>query len=231
MSVYAIIVAGGNSVRYGGDIPKQFQDICGRPMLTWTIEKFQMAETIDKIIIVVPEDSLVFVSEKIIDPYGFDKVTKIISGGTTRQESVCKGLEALLISTGFAVIHDGARPLIKTEDINRVVEVAKKEKGAILAVPVADTIKRVVDSFIITTINREQLFCAQTPQVFQYDLIMEAHKEQSLKASVSFTDDAQLIESRGFKVKVVVPSGFNLKITTPQDMKLAEALIEKGING
>ncbi len=231
MSVYAIIVAGGNSVRYGGEIPKQFQDICGRPMLTWTIEKFQMAETIDKIIIVVPEDSLVFVSEKIIDPYGFDKVTKIISGGTTRQESVCKGLEALPISTGFAVIHDGARPLIKTEDINRVVEVAKKEKGAILAVPVADTIKRVVDSFIITTINREQLYCAQTPQVFQYDLIMEAHKEQSLKASVSFTDDAQLIESRGFKVKVVVPSGFNLKITTPQDMKLAEALIEKGING
>ena len=231
MSVYAIIVAGGNSVRYGGEIPKQFQDICGRPLLTWTIEKFQMAETIDKIIIVVPEDSLVFVSEKIIDPYGFDKVTKIISGGTTRQESVCKGLEALPISTGFVVIHDGARPLIKTEDINRVVEVAKKEKGAILAVPVADTIKRVVYSFIITTINREQLYCAQTPQVFQYDLIMEAHQEQSFKAGIFFTDDAQLIESRGFKVKIVVPSGFNLKITTPQDMKLAEALIEKGING
>ncbi|MFH2048262.1 MAG: 2-C-methyl-D-erythritol 4-phosphate cytidylyltransferase [bacterium] len=231
MSVYAIIVAGGNSVRYGGDVPKQFHDICGRPMLTWTIEKFQMAESIDKIIIVVPNDYLVYVSEKVIDPYGFDKVTKIVAGGITRQESVYNGLKALPISTGFAAIHDGARPMIRTDDINRVVEVAKKEKGAILAVPVADTVKRVVDSFIITTVNREQLFCAQTPQVFQYDLIMEAHKEQSLKAGNYFTDDAQLIESRGFKVKIVVPSGLNLKITTPQDLKLAEALIEKGING
>lgn len=230
MNVNAIIVAAGNSTRYGGDVPKQFQDICGRPMLSWTIEKFQKAESIDKIIIVAPEDSLVFVSEKIIDFYGFDKVTKVIAGGTTRQESVYKGLQALPVSTGFAAIHDGARPLIKTEDIDRVVAVAIKEKGAILAVPVADTLKRVVDSFIITTVKREQLFCAQTPQVFQYDLIMEAHKEQSLKAGNAFTDDAQLIESRGFKVKIVLPTGLNLKITTRADLKFAEVLIEKGLN-
>ncbi len=231
MSVYAVIVAGGNSIRYGGDVPKQFMEICGRPMLAWTIEQFQKADSIDNIIVVTPEDSMLYVTEKIIDPFNFDKVTKIVAGGKVRQESVYNGLKALPISTSFVAIHDGARPLINIEDINRVVEVAKMEKGAILATPVADTIKRVVDSYIITTVNREQLYCAQTPQVFQYDLIMEAHKELSIEKDLTLTDDAQLIESRGYKVKIVEPSGINFKITTRQDMKVAEAIIEKGING
>jgi len=230
MSVYAVIVAGGNSVRFGGDLPKQFKEICGRPMLTWTVEKFQMADSIDNIIIVAPEDSLVYVSENIIDPYDFDKVTKIVAGGKTRQESVYNGLQALPISTEFVAIHDGARPLVKTEDINRVIDVAERDNSAILAIPVADTLKRVVDSYIITTINREQLFCAQTPQVFQYDLIIEAHKDLAKNADNSLTDDAQLIESRGFKVKIVEPTGLNLKITNQQDMEIAEAILGKGIN-
>jgi len=230
MSVYAVIVAGGNSVRFGGDLPKQFKEICGRPMLAWTVEKFQKADSIDNIIIVAPEDSLVYVSENIIDPYDFDKVTKIVAGGKTRQESVYNGLQALPISTEFVAIHDGARPLVKTEDINRVIDVAERDNSAILAIPVADTLKRVVDSYIITTINREQLFCAQTPQVFQYDLIIEAHKDLAKNADNSLTDDAQLIESRGFKVKIVEPTGLNLKITNQQDMEIAEAILGKGIN-
>jgi 2-C-methyl-D-erythritol 4-phosphate cytidylyltransferase len=230
MSVYAVIVAGGNSVRFGGDLPKQFREICGRPMLTWTVEKFQKADSIDNIIIVAPEDSLVYASEKIVDPYDFDKVTKIVAGGKTRQESVYNGLQALPISTEFVAIHDGARPLVKTEDINRVIEVAERDKSAILAVPVADTLKRVVDSYIITTVKREQLFCAQTPQVFQYDLIIEAHNELAKNADNSLTDDAQLIECRGFKVKIVEPTGLNLKITTQQDMEIAEAILGKGAN-
>jgi len=230
MSVYAVIVAGGNSVRFGGDLPKQFKEICGRPMLAWTVEKFQKADSIDNIIIVAPEDSLVYVSENIIDPYDFDKVTKIVAGGKTRQESVYNGLQALPISTEFVAIHDGARPLVKTEDINRVIDVAERDNSAILAIPVADTLKRVVDTYIITTVNREQLFCAQTPQVFQYDLIIEAHKDLAKNADNSLTDDAQLIESRGFKVKIVEPTGLNLKITTQQDMDVAEAILGKGIN-
>jgi len=230
MSVYAVIVAGGNSVRFGGDLPKQFKEICGRPMLAWTVEKFQKADSIDNIIIVAPEDSLVYVSENIIDPYDFDKVTKIVAGGKTRQESVYNGLQALPISTEFVAIHDGARPLVKTEDINRVIDVAERDNSAILAIPVADTLKRVVDTYIITTVNREQLFCAQTPQVFQYDLIIEAHKDLAKNADNSLTDDAQLIESRGFKVKIVEPTGLNLKITNQQDMEIAEAILGKGIN-
>ena len=231
MSVYTIIVAGGNSVRYGGDVPKQFQEICGRPMLAWTIEKFQKADSIDNIIVVAPEDYLIYVSENIVDTFGFEKITKIVAGGKTRQESVFNGLKALPISTKFVAIHDGARPLVKADDINRVVEIAEKENAAILATPVADTVKKVIDGFIITTVNREQLFCAQTPQVFQYDLIMEAHKELAMKEELKLTDDAQLIESRGFKVKIVESTGINLKITTRQDMQVAEAILRKGLNG
>lgn len=230
MSVYAIIVAGGNSVRYGGDVPKQFQEICGRPMLTWTIDKFEKASSIDNIILVAPEDYLVYVSENVVDPFGFDKVTKIVTGGKNRQESVYNGLKALPVSTKFVVIHDGARPLVKTEDIDRVVEIAKEENSAILATHVADTVKKVIDSNIITTVNREQLYNAQTPQVFQFDLIMEAHNELSKNNELILTDDAQLIENRGITVKIVESTGINLKITTRQDMQVAEAIIEKGIN-
>lgn len=211
-------------------MPKQFREVAGRPLLAWTISRFQAAQGIERIIVVVPEEFLLHTSERVIDPYGFDKVTKIVIGGAERQESVRRGLEALPISTKFAAIHDGARPLTRPEDIDLTVEAAASDRAAILAGPVTDTVKRVEGSFVIATLDRRRLYGAQTPQVFQYDLIMEAHRE-TVKEETAYTDDASMVEARGFKVKVVEPSGPNFKVTTQDDLVLAGLILEREKRG
>lgn len=211
-------------------MPKQFREVAGRPLLAWTISRFQAAQGIERIIVVVPEEFLLHTSERVIDPYGFDKVIKIVIGGAERQESVRRGLEALPISTKFAAIHDGARPLTRPEDIDLTVEAAASDRAAILAGPVTDTVKRVEGSFVIATLDRRRLYGAQTPQVFQYDLIMEAHRE-TVKEETAYTDDASMVEARGFKVKVVEPSGPNFKVTTQDDLVLAGLILEREKRG
>jgi len=224
MKTIALIVAGGSSVRFGGDVPKQYREVAGRPLLTWTISRFEAAARIDEIVLVVAEEYLLHAGERVIDPYGFDKVTKVVAGGGQRQESVRKGLESLPISTGWVAIHDGARPLVRPEDIDRAVETAITDRAAMLAAPIADTVKRVKSGHVMATLDRSDLYGAQTPQVFQYDLIMTAHREAA-DAATPFTDDASMIEARGFKVRVVEPGGPNFKVTTPDDLKLAAALL------
>ena len=230
MKTVALIVAGGSSARFGGEIPKQFLNLGGKPLLSQTIDKFQKAESIDQIVVVVAEEYLLYTSEKIIDPFGFDKVIKIVKGGESRRESVLNGLESLPISTKFVAIHDAARPLLSVDDINRTVETAKTERAAILAQKSVDTIKRTAGQFIIGTLDRNQLYQAQTPQVFQYDLIIDAHREFD-GSDADATDDAYLIEQRGFKVKIVESSSPNFKVTTKTDFKLAEMLIRENKNG
>ncbi|MEA1979363.1 MAG: 2-C-methyl-D-erythritol 4-phosphate cytidylyltransferase [candidate division Zixibacteria bacterium] len=180
----------------------------------------------DDIIVVTAEEYLLYVSENVVDAFGFRKVSKIIIGGESRQESVYKGLKALPISTQFVAIHDGARVLIQPEDINTVVEIAQKEKAAIIASKATDTLKRSKDNFIISTVDRSDIYCAQTPQVFQYDLIMEAHAQAIENNKIDFTDDASLIEQSGFKVKLVEPKGLNIKVTTTEDLQIVEALLK-----
>lgn len=230
MKTIALIVAAGSSQRFGGEVPKQFRTVCGRPLLSWTVEKFERAESIDHIVIVTAEEYLLHTSQKVVDPYNFNKVTKIVKGGETRRESVINGLEALPLSTNFVAIHDGARPLVNPKDIDLVVATAQKERAAILAQQASDTIKRCAEGFILNTIDRRILFQAQTPQVFQYDLILNAHKEALANDDQSPTDDALLIEEKGFKVKIVEPSTPNFKVTTPTDLYLAEKLIERENN-
>lgn len=228
MKTIALIVAGGESKRFGGKIPKQFRHVFGKPLLSWTIQKFEQAATIDQIVVVVAEDYLLYTSEKVVDPYNFRKVFKIVKGGATRRESVSNGLEALPLSTNYVAIHDGARPLILPSDIDRVVTTAIAEKAAIVAVKTVDTIKRVKDDFIIATLERSNLYQAQTPQVFQYDLIIAAHRDfEKSKNNKSITDDASLIEQKGFKIKVVESEVPNFKITSKSDLKLAEALLKE----
>ena len=232
MKTIALIVAGGSSQRFGGDIPKQFRMMAGMPVLSWSISKFERAESIDQIVVVVAEEYLLYTTEKIIDPYDFKKVIKVVIGGKTRQESVYNGLEALPLSTAFVAIHDGARPLVLPDDINRVVKTAQNEKAALLGVKAVDTVKRVRGDFVISTLDRDSLYMAQTPQVFQYDLIREAHRkavEQS-DGEVVITDDASLLEQGGFKVKMVEALAPNFKITTGDDFKLAEIILGKGKN-
>jgi 2-C-methyl-D-erythritol 4-phosphate cytidylyltransferase len=231
MKVCALVVAGGASRRFGGDIPKQYVEVGGKPLLSWTISRFEDCDKIDQVVVVVAEEYLLYVSERVVDPYDFRKVSKIVIGGSTRRESVLKGLEALPISTGYVAIHDGARPMVSVRDIDRVVTAALEERAAILAAPTTDTVKRVRDGFILSTHDRSALFLAQTPQVFQYDLIIRAHRDLAAQPDCEeATDDASIVERAGFKVKVVEPSGLNLKVTSSDDLLLVKALLGGGRN-
>lgn len=225
MKTYALIVAAGRAVRFGGAVPKQFREVGGRPLLSWTISRFEHAASIDAIVVVVSEEHLLYTSQRVVDPFGFSKVQKIVIGGDTRRQSVLRGLKAIPISTRLVAIHDGARPLTSPADIDHVVQVARAERAAMLAIPATDTVKRVRDGYILGTLERDSLYLAQTPQVFDYDLILEAH--QKAKADLTVSDDASLVEARGFKVRVVEPSAPNLKVTSVDDLMLVEALLKQ----
>lgn len=225
MSVWALIVAGGRSERFGGELPKQFVEIAGRPCLSWTLSRFQECFAVTDIVIVAPEDYIQLVSEQIVDRYGHDKVRKVICSGGTRQQSVLNGLKALPDETKVVVIHDAARPLIATADIGRVIDCARKHDAAIVAAQATDTVKRVSGGIIDDTLNRSDLFLAQTPQAFRYSLIMRAHCEAP--DSDAATDDAYLVERLGLAVHVIEPSGNNLKVTTLEDIALVEAVLRR----
>ncbi len=220
-------MAGGSSARFGGEVPKQFREVAGRPLLSWTIGRFEAAETIDRIVVVAPEEYLLHTSQRVIDPYGFQKVQKVVVGGEYRQASVRRGLEALPISVKTVAIHDGARPLVAPEDIDNVVRAAQDHRAAILAAKIPDTIKRVEDGFVLATLDRSRLYGAQTPQAFQFDLILEAHRVS--KEDEYFTDDAAMIETMGFTVRVVEPTRSNFKITTKADLEMAEVILSREV--
>jgi 2-C-methyl-D-erythritol 4-phosphate cytidylyltransferase len=225
MKTYALIVAAGSSNRFGGVVPKQFRQLAGRPMLTWSIMRFEEAATIDKIVVVVSEENLLYTSQMIVDPYQFKKVEKIVIGGETRRESVYKGLKSLPVSTTHVAIHDGARPLVSPEDIDKVVQLAQKDRAAMLAIKATDSVKRVRDGYVLGTLERDSLYLAQTPQVFQYDLIIEAHAKAPADAVI--TDDSSVVELLGFKVRVVEPTRPNIKITVKDDLVIAETLLKQ----
>jgi len=226
MSTIALIVAGGAGDRFGGDIPKQYRLVAGRPLMSWTIARFEDAAAIDRIVIVAAEEYLLHVNNSVVNPYGFKKVLKIVPGGRTRGESVLRGIEAVPLATSYLAIHDAVRPLVRPSDIDLVVEEAKKNRAAVLGRPVSDTVKRARDGLILATLDRTNLFLAETPQVFQYDLVKEAYlagKQSGLDA----TDDAALVEALGFMVKLVPSSGPNPKLTTPDDMEFIRMMLER----
>ncbi len=225
----AILVAGGSGERFGGDVPKQYQMVAGRPLMAWTVEQFEKASSIDEIIIVVAEDYLLYVNNQVINPFKFEKVVKIVPGGENRTESVCRGLESLPISTGYVAVHDAVRPLVKPSDINAVVLEAASHRAAILGRPVAETIKRVREDMILATVDREYLFTAETPQVFQYDLLKQAY-EKGMKDNQAMTDDAAMVEAYGFKVKLVPSTGPNPKVTAKDDLDFVRFILEKQNN-
>ncbi|MDP3025993.1 MAG: 2-C-methyl-D-erythritol 4-phosphate cytidylyltransferase [candidate division Zixibacteria bacterium] len=226
MNVKAIIAAGGRGERMGGELPKQFIQIKKKPVLTHTVEKFEKCDLIDEIVLVVPEDYISFCSCQVVDVYDFKKVRRILAGGKERQDSVYKALLSLSGNTDIVVIHDGVRPFISSEKIAKSIEICKKEKAVILALPINETVKRIEDKFVITTLDREKLWVAQTPQTFEYKLILEAYKKAKGDGFIG-TDDSSLVERLGFKVKVLEGDYENIKITTPEDLILAEKMIEK----
>ncbi len=222
--VTAIIVAAGNSTRMGCGMSKQFIPLLGRPAVGYTFRAFEDAHTISEVVVVCRESDLSQIKE-IAENENCKKIKSYVFGGATRSESVCAGVMAASEYTTHFAIHDGARALILPEDIDSVVSVAFDCRAAALAVPVTDTIK-VVDAqgYIVSTPDRATLRGAQTPQVFEKSLYLSAL--QSNKDN-DFTDDCALVETQGARVKIVIGDYTNIKITTPQDIPLAEGVLKK----
>lgn len=224
MRTVAIIVAAGKSTRIENKLPKQFIEIFGKPVVVHTLEKFELCSSVDEILLVVPEDYLSY-SIEIVNKFYFKKINKIIPGGGKRQDSVYKGLLAVPHNTKIVVIHDGVRPLIKVSKIVESIKLCREFKAVILAVPVKETVKRVEDSFVITTLNRERLWSVQTPQTFDYKLILNAYKKAKEDGFVG-TDSSSLVERLGVEVKVIEDDYDNIKITTKEDFLFAQEILK-----
>ena len=218
----AVIVAAGNASRMGG-IDKVMAELKGEPMIARTVRTFQNCDCISEIVIVTREDLILPITNLTRDMH---KVRAVVCGGNSRQESVNLGLNALSKEVQLAAIHDGARPLITMEVIDRTVRAAHTHSAAAPAIPVKDTIKVVEGRVVVNTPDRATLFAVQTPQVFDFDLLRGAlAKAEADGAQV--TDDCSAVERLGMKIKIVEGDERNLKVTTPMDLKIAEMLLEE----
>ena len=219
--VGVVIVAAGSSQRMGG-ADKVLALLGGKPILARVVDAFQGCNPIDQIVIVLSEQNLER-GKQLVAEQGWSKVTDVCAGGRRRQDSVAAGLSRLS-NCDWIIIHDGARPLVTVDLINRGLEAAKETGAAVAAVPVTDTIKLAGDDRIVhQTPPRQNLWAVQTPQVFDIKIITEAYSE----ANGDVTDDASLVEQLGYRVKIYMGSYDNIKITTPDDLALAEVLWRK----
>ena len=219
--VGAVIVAAGSSRRMGG-VNKVFALLGGKPILARVIDVFQRCNSIDQIVVVVSEQNLER-CRQLVAEQGWSKVTDVCAGGERRQDSVVAGL-GRLHHCHWVVIHDGARPLLTEDLIHRGLTEVKETGAAAAAVPVTDTIKVAGDDRLVQqTPLRHNLWAVQTPQVFRFDIIAEAYR----RAKQEMTDDATLVEQLGYRVKLYMGSYDNIKITTPDDLILAEVLWQK----
>ena len=221
-----VIVSAGRGSRMKADINKQFLKLKGKEVIAHTIDKFYNNKNIDEIVVFVKEDEADFFRRNIIDKYGYKNI-KIAFGGKERQDSVFNGLKAVNERCDIVLIHDGARPFVTDEIIKNSIECAKKNKCVIVGVPVKDTIKIInKDNEVCDTPNRSTLWSIQTPQVFEYLSIIKAHKIAKEKSYYG-TDDSMLMEYLGYNVKVIEGSYNNIKITTPEDLKIGEEILNE----
>lgn len=219
MKRFAIIVAGGKGNRMKSEIPKQFIEIGGKPILMHTIEQFYKADSNIEIILVLPKEQIQYWQE-LQTKHGFEVPVLVSEGGTSRFYSVKNGLEKVT-STGVVAIHDGVRPFVATSTIMKGFEVAEKEKTAIPTVNLVDSIRR-VDEKVNRALNRANYRLVQTPQVFDITLLKKAYQQSF---SDTFTDDASVIEAMGHSVTLFEGNSENIKITTPFDLKVAEMMV------
>ena len=218
----AVIVAAGSASRMGG-IDKVMAELGGEPMIWRTVRAFQECDAVSEIVVVTREDLILPITALCRE---YAKVTAVVAGGKSRQESVGKGLSALSKEIKLAAIHDGARPLINWQLIDWVIRAANTYGAAAPAIPVKDTIKTVEGGIVVNTPDRSKLRAVQTPQVFDIDLL----KGALLKAyqdGAEVTDDCAAVERLGMKIKIVEGDERNLKVTTPMDLKIAEMLLEE----
>lgn len=222
----AIIAAAGRGTRMASTTSKQFLLLDGIPVLAHTLRAFEAAKSIDRVIIVGKAKDMDYCRDMITAPYGFKKIIAYVVGGRHRQDSVNNALKALPDQTEIIVVHDGARPLVTPELIDRTVAEAKHWPAVIVGNPVKNTIKRVTAEEVVDyTVDRGQLWAIHTPQAFKADVLIHAHRVAK-QAKFYGTDDATLVEKINHPVRVIQGDEQNIKITTPIDLIIAEAIIK-----
>ena len=221
----AIVVAGGKGIRFGGDRPKQFLAINGVPIIIHTLRQFEQSRQIEQVIAVLPAADVADF-QLLIDKFQLQKVSRVVAGGETRAQSVKQGLAAIDAANVVAV-HDAVRPLVTHQDIDRVVTVAAETGAAILTAALSDTIKQVKGDCVVMTVSRADLRRALTPQAFHFHILKRAYADlaQIESSGIDVTDDSFLVERLDVAVTVVAGSSKNIKITTPEDLALAEVML------
>jgi 2-C-methyl-D-erythritol 4-phosphate cytidylyltransferase len=224
-TVVAVIPAGGSGQRMGTATPKQFLPLGNVPLLLHSLQVFERCASISQVILVVPKNERERTLSDVVERYGIKKVVKVVAGGATRQESVYHGLKETDPDAEIVVIHDAVRPFVTEDLIERSIEAARKNGGAIVAVPMKETVKEVgPDGHILRTVDRSQLWLAQTPQTFRRTLLMEGYRSAECD-QFHATDEAAVMERLGQKIAIVVGRWDNMKITTVEDFQMAEAIL------
>ena len=224
----AIVLAAGQGKRMHSKVQKQFLEIQGYPVLYYSLRCFQESPLIQDIILVTGEESISYCKEEIVQKYGFTKVSAVIPGGKERYDSVYAGL-CECRDCEYVLIHDGARPFVTEEILERGLQKVKETGACVIGMPSKDTVKLSdEEGYVKETPNRQCVWTIQTPQIFSYSLIREAHDSIRQKDMSKITDDAMVVEQEtGAKVALAEGSYQNIKITTPEDMKTAEAFLEE----
>jgi 2-C-methyl-D-erythritol 4-phosphate cytidylyltransferase len=225
MSVAALIPAAGSGRRVGRAREKQFLQLGGKPLLAHTLSRFEMASSVDSIVVIVPPGREKFCWQTIVEPQGFHKVTHITAGAETRQRSVMAGFRSLREDIDIVVVHDGARPFVTPALIEAAIAAAVRVGCAIAAIPESDTLKRVEGTGLVkTTLDRQHLWRAQTPQAFQHQILRDA-LAYARHHQLDVTDEAALVEALSLPVQIIPASIWNFKITSPDDLQLAELIV------
>lgn len=223
----AIVLAAGQGKRMNSKVQKQFLELGGKPLLYYSLKCFQDSGMIRDIILVTGAESVPFCKEEIVEKYGLTKVTKVIPGGKERYDSVYEGLLSCE-NSDFVLIHDGARPFITEEIIRRGIQGVEKTGACVIGMPSKDTVK-IADTqgYVAETPERSSVWTIQTPQIFEYNLIREAHEKIRCRDMSAITDDAMVVErASGAKISLAEGSYKNLKITTPEDLDIAEIFLK-----
>lgn len=223
----AIVLAAGQGKRMGTKVQKQYLEISGKPVLYYSLYTFEQSPIIDEIILVVGENQEEYCQNEMISKYGIRKVKKIVQGGVERYHSVWNGLQEVE-GEGYVFIHDGARPFINEEILNRAYKDVENCKACVVGMPVKDTIKLADrEGFVDETPERSLVWMIQTPQVFENSLVKKAYALLMEQESIQVTDDAMVVEQMlGHKVKLTKGSYENIKITTPEDLDIAEIFVK-----
>ena len=220
--VSAIILAAGSGSRFGEK--KQFKELNGKPIWFYSLNTFIQSESVDELILVIPNDSLETLKQsQVFTSLNKTNNIKLVSGGESRNDSVFNGLKVVKKAIDIVCIHDAARPFIKASYIKHSVEACSEFDGAIIAIPSADTVKKVDKQIIKNTIDRESLWMAQTPQTFKKDKLLYAIKNSS---HLNITDESMLMEEANFKIKLIEGEQSNFKITNEIDWELAKVMVE-----